>query len=536
MLNRSGIVPLPYAGASLLFSWIYLLFYANSAGIEAAAPVSLYSAPYTISAMCMMATMAIIAFSPIAQTKWLTSIAAKILPPVGTSVGTLLLIVNGFDPADGFHSALLIGGGVLTGVFSGIMAQQWVIAYCRVGLKSAICSFPTLMAVAIGSSTLVMYLPTEIMYAVIIVLPLISGTMFHALRHVVEPHYDIYSHHQDKPMNFVLLLLPIIVFTFASGFLDFYSKHSFYTFVFYGLVAFIPLVIAGTFIIMVNREHVVSSLIVPVCFFVVIFVPFFTSINLTFAAQFISIGELGAEVVLFIVAICFADFFCLSPLKSYALTRAAITLINGIGWYFGSFSSTALTSLVYQQAALTLVLTTIEILSVVLIVAIVKAQKIESVEASQPETKPQGSTKADTTKQAQSIEAADASSAMGSKDASSHADEKPREGIAEDPLDTSLNKDQDARQRETETIMNDNRDRQIDPFRAKCLSVGNRYGLSEREIDVLALLARGYSSARIQAELYIAAGTVNYHTRNIYAKLGVHSKQEVIDLVAGDLA
>lgn len=67
MLNRSGIVPLPYAGASLLFSWIYLLFYANSAGIEAAAPVSLYSAPYTISAMCMMATMAIIAFSPIRE-------------------------------------------------------------------------------------------------------------------------------------------------------------------------------------------------------------------------------------------------------------------------------------------------------------------------------------------------------------------------------------------------------------------------------------------------------------------------------------
>lgn len=536
MLNRSGIVPLPYAGASLLFSWIYLLFYANSAGIEAAAPVSLYSAPYAISATCMMATMAIIAFSPIAQTKWLTLIAAKILPPVGTSVGTLLLIVNGFDPADGFHSALLIGGGVLTGVFSGVMSQQWVIAYCRVGLKSVICSFPTLMAVAIGSSTLVMYLPTEIMYAVIIVLPLISGAMFHALRHVVEPHYDIYSHHQDKPMNFVLLLLPIIVFAFASGFLDFYSKHSFYTFVFYGLVAFIPLVIAGAFIIMVNREHVVSSLIVPVCFFVVVFVPFFTSINLTFAAQFISIGELGAEVVLFIVAICFADFFCLSPLKSYALTRAATTLINGIGWYFGSFSSTAFTSLVYQQAALTLVLTTIEILSVVLIVAIVKAQKIESVEAPQPETKPQGNTRADTTKQAQSSEAAEASSAMGSKGASSREDEESREGIAEDTLDISLSKDRDARQRETETIMNDNRDRQIDPFRAKCLSVGNHYGLSEREIDVLALLARGYSSARIQAELYIAAGTVNYHTRNIYAKLGVHSKQEVIDLVTSDLA
>lgn len=53
---------------------------------------------------------------------------------------------------------------------------------------------------------------------------------------------------------------------------------------------------------------------------------------------------------------------------------------------------------------------------------------------------------------------------------------------------------------------------------------------------MLALLARGYSSARIQSELFIAAGTVNYHTRNIYAKLGVHSKQEVIDLVTKGLA
>lgn len=65
--------------------------------------------------------------------------------------------------------------------------------------------------------------------------------------------------------------------------------------------------------------------------------------------------------------------------------------------------------------------------------------------------------------------------------------------------------------------------------------MGQEFALSSREIDVLRLLARGYSSARIQSELYIAAGTVNYHTRNIYAKLGVHSKQEVIDLVAKDL-
>ena len=68
-------------------------------------------------------------------------------------------------------------------------------------------------------------------------------------------------------------------------------------------------------------------------------------------------------------------------------------------------------------------------------------------------------------------------------------------------------------------------------FGGRCDRVARQYNLSKREVDVLRLLARGYSSARIQSELYIAPGTVNYHTRNIYSKLGIHSKQALIDLV-----
>lgn len=533
MLNKSGVVPPSYTGASLLFAWIYLLFYASTAGIEAAAPVSLMSAPYTLSAACMVTTMLVIAFAPAVKPSHLTQPVTKILAPLGTSIGTLMLLVNGFDPVDGFHFALLVGGGVLTGLFSGIMAQQWVVAYCRVGLKSAICSFPTLMAVAIGVSTLVMYLPTEITYAAIVILPLIAGALFHSLRHAVEPHYDIYSQSQDAPINYVLLLLPVIVYAFASGFLDFYSQHSFYTFVFYGLIAFIPLVVAGAFIAMVNRNYAITSLLVPLCFLIVIFVPFFTSFDFSFAAQFISIGELGSEVVLFIVAIGFADFFSLSPLKSYALTRTAIAVVNGVGWYFGSFSSTAFSGLVYQQASLMLVLIAIEVLSVVLIVAIVKAQKLDPIEkplASNEETGIRNSMEPETRNVAEGIASTMDTSPNDSSRTSGQSEANSVEALSpapptEAPQPPSSNADASA--------ISD-LDEQIDPFRAKCLSVGNRYGLSEREIDVLALLARGYSSARIQAELYIAAGTVNYHTRNIYAKLGVHSKQEVIDLVAGD--
>lgn len=52
--NNLCVVAPAYTGVVFLLSWIYLLFYANSAGIEAAAPISLMSAGYTVSATCMV--------------------------------------------------------------------------------------------------------------------------------------------------------------------------------------------------------------------------------------------------------------------------------------------------------------------------------------------------------------------------------------------------------------------------------------------------------------------------------------------------
>ena len=58
-----------------------------------------------------------------------------------------------------------------------------------------------------------------------------------------------------------------------------------------------------------------------------------------------------------------------------------------------------------------------------------------------------------------------------------------------------------------------------------------RFALSPREADVLKLLVAGESTAQIQEALCIAPGTFNYHIRNIYAKLGVHSRQELLIFV-----
>lgn len=55
-------------------------------------------------------------------------------------------------------------------------------------------------------------------------------------------------------------------------------------------------------------------------------------------------------------------------------------------------------------------------------------------------------------------------------------------------------------------------------------------GLTEREIDVLELLSKGNSVKRIAELLVVSESTVKFHRTNIYRKLGVNSKQALIDL------
>ena len=55
--------------------------------------------------------------------------------------------------------------------------------------------------------------------------------------------------------------------------------------------------------------------------------------------------------------------------------------------------------------------------------------------------------------------------------------------------------------------------------------------LTPRETEVLSLVAQGHSLKRVGELLFISTGTVQGHTKNLYRKLDVHSKQELIDLV-----
>lgn len=69
---------------------------------------------------------------------------------------------------------------------------------------------------------------------------------------------------------------------------------------------------------------------------------------------------------------------------------------------------------------------------------------------------------------------------------------------------------------------------------ASCDALATRYGLTERETDVFKLLCKGRSKAHIAEVLCISENTVRHHSKNLYSKLEVHNKQELMNLIGLD--
>ncbi|WP_449314491.1 response regulator transcription factor [Rubneribacter sp.] len=65
----------------------------------------------------------------------------------------------------------------------------------------------------------------------------------------------------------------------------------------------------------------------------------------------------------------------------------------------------------------------------------------------------------------------------------------------------------------------------------RCGKVSQRFKLSQREQDVLFLLAQGRSRTYIREALFISKGTVDTHIHHIYAKVGVSSKNELLSMI-----
>lgn len=59
----------------------------------------------------------------------------------------------------------------------------------------------------------------------------------------------------------------------------------------------------------------------------------------------------------------------------------------------------------------------------------------------------------------------------------------------------------------------------------------NQAGISSREKDIITLIMKGYSNQKISNELFISLSTVKTHIRNIFQKLNVESRFEIISRI-----
>ncbi len=65
----------------------------------------------------------------------------------------------------------------------------------------------------------------------------------------------------------------------------------------------------------------------------------------------------------------------------------------------------------------------------------------------------------------------------------------------------------------------------------RCDAVGAAHGLTPRELEVMKMLCKGRTKSYIAETLYLTENTVRSHSKHLYTKLDVHSKQELMDLV-----
>ena len=57
--------------------------------------------------------------------------------------------------------------------------------------------------------------------------------------------------------------------------------------------------------------------------------------------------------------------------------------------------------------------------------------------------------------------------------------------------------------------------------------------LTYREKEIVSLVERGLSYKQMSTQLFVTTYTINYHLKNIYKKLGIHSKSELLTKIIG---
>lgn len=466
-------------GVVFHLSWLFLLFYSSalSLGSPVGGPVAT-DIVYFSSALVLAVTL----FVGCVRTKQFMraceSRIGTVAAPAITSAGTLLYCVNQAAPS----LALVWTAGVLTGIGSAALAARWASVFGNTSSRTIIANFPTILAIIVAICLSIDYLPYELCLALIVALPLCSGAALQFARRYQRGLAGANAggvQNQERAVDVrrSAHYVPLVVLVGLIGFTvallpSFEVAGANYGLLFYLITAVLVLGFVGTAIFFIDRRSLLALFIVPLGVLALVVVPFASYAAASLGDAIYPVGNIAFELMLLFGTVLFALLTDQSPARTFMVARMTLAVFDFAGAYVGERIAAAGSDTAVVQLASVGLFASSELLIVALVVSYFANRRGK-------------------------LRDADGARGVSASEASDSAD-IPAEGPTREQ---------------------------------RILQLAERFGLSEREQDVFALLAEGRSSARIQEDLCIAAGTVNYHTRNIYQKLDVHSRQEIIDLV-----
>ena len=539
-------------------SWMYLLLYGNavitsrdSGGLVAAGDIT-----YLASATALAAVMAVGILRTRRFMQLCESRAAALAAPALTALGTVLYCANQFTSA----TALVIGGGLLTGLGSGVMAARWASVFGGAPARAVVENLPTLLAIIAVICASVNYVPYEVCLLLVVALPLLSGA---ALQYARTYQHALTSEHGEGEraarsgegderrgaehmangtraegatresggrkrifiaaevalvalLGFTIAMLPAVA---AAGF-DYSS-------LFYALSGAFVLLFCAISIARADARSIPVLFVIPTLVLVAALLPLL-SYGSSVGAALNPVGNIAFELVLLFGTVLLARAINASPARMFMIGRLTLAVFDLAGSWLGLAVYSSANQVAVAQTAGIVLFAACELLLFALVVAfLMSGKRFAAVMLASGKPEDAGITDAaDTQPQTESHPVQSGAAAHAAMPEPGQA-AAPACALANEPAGTTADAPEPANASTATTPA-------PEPASVRLDVIAAAHGLSDRERDVFALLAEGRTNARIGEDLCIAAGTVNYHTRNIYHKLGVHSRQELIDMVRGE--
>lgn len=508
---KSEALSLRMAGLAMSQAWVYTVLFSRGLSPEVSDPASIHSSFYEVSLVALVAMLLVAGLTAVPIRSLMETPVGPWIPGLLCAGGTIVLP---FGSPDALSSAALMGGAVATGVGSGLLQVSWGRSFARVGGPAAAGE----AAVAFGLASLVtpvfLFFPPWFRLAAAVALVVGSSAALSVVVHrdmaAEQSTASLDDHEPKTETDKEGARHPDPIFNQTT----FDSRNSLRN---EGL--------AGVFV-----RLMISSLVLGACtstmqgFFIS---PDAASHDLMYAiampvasllssamligtllfSQRLDVAFTYQPVVPIIVLGCFASLFlergsiiaCSLVLVSYQLFGLINwTLLANFSYYhdtpsiriFGlgraSLSGGVLSGHMLLAALQGLGGFSFE-QKAALLMAVIFAASIACTFIFTPRTLAQ-------TLRRQWLRL------------------PPREAILEEALDPAG----------TELTLDE-----------KIEIIAREYEITGRMLEVFELMAHGRTGTRIEQELYMSKGTVKTHTRRIYQKLDVHSKQEMLDLIEG---